>query len=89
MIAYNDVVAQRDKNNNDIYGHEGSLVTIRTIELNDQPARVLYRYQASMKTLSEAIASRSPNGILSCMQEKSSTAWEICAPATEVSFAGH
>jgi|GEM_PF-1007516 len=84
--------AKTDKNDNFIEGRDGSLVFDTSITLNEKPAVIQYRYGSSLKVVPKSIAAKfetgAPKGTLQCMQQKSSPAWEICAPAQDVSMGG-
>ncbi|WP_438012642.1 hypothetical protein [Psychrobacter raelei] len=64
----------------------------RKLEFNNKPAVVQFRYGSSLKVIPKNIAAKfetgAPKGTLSCVKEKASAAWEICAPFEEVRFEG-
>ena len=82
--------AKTDKNGNTLTSRNGSAIFDTSITLNEKPAIVQYRYGSSLKVVPKNVAAKyetgAPKGTLSCMQEKASPAWEICAPAEEVIF---
>lgn len=62
------------------------------LEFNEKPAVMHFRYGSSLKVIPKNIAAKfetgAPKGTLSCVKEKASAAWEICAPFEEVRFEG-
>lgn len=64
----------------------------RKLELNGKPAVMHFRYGSSLKVIPKNIAAKfetdAPKGTLSCVKEKASAAWEICAPFDDVRFEG-
>ena len=84
--------AKRDKNDNFIEGRDGSLIFDTSITLNEKPAVIQYRYGSSLKVVPKNVTAKfetgAPKGTLQCMKQKSSPAWEICAPAGDVSMGG-
>ncbi|WP_313596723.1 hypothetical protein [Psychrobacter sanguinis] len=64
----------------------------KKLELNEKPAVMHFRYDSSLKVIPKNIAAKfetgAPKGTLSCVKEKASAAWEICAPFDDVRFEG-
>lgn len=93
LNAERSVSAKKDGNGNYITDRTESLIFDTSNTLNDKPAVVHYRYGSSLKVVPKNVAATydpsAPKGVLNCMQEKSSPAWEICAPAEDVRFGGY